>query len=446
MYLHELTVANLKLLRDMTIPFLHEGQPRSWTVFVGENGLCKTSLLRAIALASTGPERGNQLGTSYISTMPDKRREDAQVTIEATFGFSERLHTAREYPGLSVKPFHPPLLESKLTTSTRLGVLRGNSRFVDASSRDPLPEGTQKGIDPLQEARATGLRLWFVAGYGVSRNIPQPMSTASRVYVPVLDRLQSLFDGLPLIATDFVSRFDAETARAFGAELKKAFVDHELLPAVDDFLLMGRGGISDSKTFVEANRFAMRLPSGEEIRIPALWMSQGYQSTIAWVVDLVAQYWSETGKQIPLDEIEGLVLIDEIDLHIHPTWQRGLIRALRHALPRVQFVATTHSPMVLPGLEPHEIFILEAEKDGSVRWAQSTQQPRLLSGGEIYERFFDIRSVYPEEHAQKLHRYLRLAADAYRSDEEEGEMAGLLKWLQNERVPVAYDPVPRRQA
>ncbi|OJH41260.1 hypothetical protein BON30_10315 [Cystobacter ferrugineus] len=209
---------------------------------------------------------------------------------------------------------------------------------------------------------------------------------------------------------------------------------------------MGRGGISDSKTFVEANRFAMRLPSGEEIRIPALWMSQGYQSTIAWVVDLVAQVWSEAGEPIPLKDIEGLVLIDEIDLHIHPTWQRGLVRSLRHALPRVQFVATTHSPMVLPGLEPHEIFILEAEQDGSVRWAQSTQQPRLLSGGEIYERFFDIRSVYPEEHAQKLHRYLRLAADAYRSDEEEGEMAGLLKWLQNERVPVAYDPVPRRQA
>jgi hypothetical protein len=445
MYLHELKVANLKLLRDMTLPFLHEGKPRLWTVFVGENGLCKTSLLRAIALAASGPERGNQLGTAFIPTMPDKRQEDMTVTIEATFGFSQAFHGNRSYPGLEETPLpHPPLLTSKLTTSAKVGVLRGSSQFLEGPGV-PLA-GKSPSSDPLQEARATGLPLWFVAGYGVSRNIPQPLSTSGRTYVAALDRLQSLFDGPPLIATDFVSRFDAETARTFGAELKRAFVEHELLPDVEDLLLMGRGGISDPRTLVSANRFTLRLPSGEELRVPALWMSHGYQSTIAWIADLVGQVWSEAGEPVPLDEIEGIVLIDEIDLHLHPTWQRGLIRSLRRALPRVQFIATTHSPMVLPGLEPHEIFILQQERDGSVKWDQSTQQPRLLTGGEIYERFFDIRSVYPDEHAQKLHRYLRLASDAYRSDTEEEEMVLLGKWLRSEGVPVAYEPVARRQA
>lgn len=444
MYLHELKVANLKLLRDMTLPFLHEGKPRLWTVFVGENGLCKTSLLRAIALAASGPERGNQLGTAFIPTMPDKRQEDATVTIEATFSFSQAFHGKRSYPGLEETPLtRPPLLASKLTTSAKVGVLRGSSQFLK-DSEAPLV-GNSPSPDPLQEARATGLPLWFIAGYGVSRNIPQPMSTSGRTYVAALDRLQSLFDGPPLIATDFVSRFDAETARTFGAELKRAFVEHEILPDVEDLLLMGRGGISDPKTLVSANRFTVRLPSGEELRVPALWMSHGYQSTIAWLADLVGQVWSEAGGRVALDEIEGIVLIDEIDLHLHPTWQRGLIRSLRRALPRVQFIATTHSPMVLPGLEPHEIFILQQERDGSVKWDQSNQQPRLLTGGEIYERFFDIRSVYPDEHAQKLHRYLRLASDAYRSVEEEEEMVLLGKWLRDEGVPVAYEPVARRQ-
>ncbi|MFY0527556.1 AAA family ATPase [Archangium gephyra] len=445
MYLHELKVANLKLLRDMTIPFLHEGEPRSWTVFVGENGLCKTSLLRAIALAAIGPERGNQLGQVFIPTMPDKRQpEDATVSIEATFGFSGTFHGDRKYPGLDANPpASPPGLVSKLTTSARIGVLRGNSHFLDESGAKISTE--PESLDPLQEARAIGLPLWFVAGYGVNRNLPPPQSTAGRAYVAVLDRLQSLFEGPPLIATDFVSRFDPDTARLFGAELKRAFVGHEVLPNVEDILLMGRGGISDPKTLLAANRFKMKLPSGEELALPALWMSHGYQSTMAWVTDLVGQVWSEAGQPISLNQIEGLVLIDEIDLHLHPTWQRGLIRSLRRALPRVQFVATTHSPMVLPGLEPHEIFILEQERDGSVRWEQSTQQPRLLTGGEIYDRFFDIRSVYPDEHANKLHRYLRLASDAYRSDEEDGEMLTLKNWLQIEGVPVAYEPVPRSQ-
>jgi len=445
MYLHELKVTNLKLLRDITLPFLHEGKPRAWTVFVGENGLCKTSLLRAIALAAIGPERGNQLGTAFIPTMPDKRQpEDATVSIEATFGFSESFHHLRKYPGLdAMKPVRPPRLASKLTTSARVGVLRGSSDFLEESGA--RMSTTPPSLDPLQEVRAIGLPLWFIAGYGVSRNLPPPQSTSQRAYVAVLDRLQSLFDGPPLIATDFVSRFEAETARLFGAELRRAFVGHEVLPNVEDILLMGRGGISDPRTLIGANRFKMKLPSGEELPIPALWMSHGYQSTIAWIADLVGQVWSEAGGRVPLEEIEGLVLIDEIDLHLHPTWQRGLIRSLRHALPRVQFVATTHSPMVLPGLEPHEIFILEREQDGSVRWEQSTQQPRLLTGGEIYDRFFDIRSVYPDEHADKLHRYLRLASDAYRSDEEDREMLELKTWLELEGVPVAYEPVPRRE-
>jgi len=442
MYLHELKVENLKLLRKMTVPFLHEGKPRLWTVFVGENGHCKTSLLRAIALAATGPERGNQLGTAFITTMPDKRQEDAQVNIEATFGFSELFHKQRKYPGLEDKrPARPPRLFSSLKASAKVEVLRGSSKFLDDTGAE-LPNR----YDPLQEARATGLHLWFAAGYGVNRNIPSPQSTSGRTYVAELDRLNSLFDGPPLIATDFVSRFDAETARTFGAELKRAFVEHELLPDVDDLLLMGRGGIIDAKTLVTANRFTMRLPSGDELRVPALWLSHGYQSTIAWVADLIGQVWSEAGTPVPLKDIEGLVLIDEIDLHLHPTWQRGLIRSLRRALPRVQFIATTHSPMVLPGLEPHEIFILEQEPDGSVRWNQSSQQPRLLTGGEIYERYFDIRSVYPDEHAGKLHRFLRLASDAYRSDEEDKEMADLQKWLRQEGVPIAYTPVPRSPA
>lgn len=49
--------------------------------------------------------------------------------------------------------------------------------------------------------------------------------------------------------------------------------------------------------------------------------------------------------------MEGLVLIDELDLHLHPVWQQGLIAGLKHTFPRLQFVATTHSPLLLSGLE-----------------------------------------------------------------------------------------------
>ncbi|HYO59772.1 AAA family ATPase [Archangium sp.] len=448
MFLHELKIANLKLLRDFNLPFLHEGGPRQWTVLVGENGLCKTSVLRAIALAASGPERGNQLGQSFIPTMPDKRRESEDVAIEATFGFAlddDRFHNERSYPGLEgpLRPPRSPRLVSTLSTSAAVGVLRGSSYYLDEHGQRLPTSADTSGVDPLQQARATGQRLWFVAAYGVSRALPQPQSTAGRTYTPELDRIQSLFEGPPLIATDFVSRFEPEEARAFAAELKEAFVEHGLLPDVNDVVLSGHGGVTNASRLVASHRFTMHWKSGEEVRLPALWLSHGYQTTIAWIADLVGQVWNEARQPIPLRDIEGLVLVDEIDLHLHPTWQRGLVAALRTAFPRVQFVATTHSPMVLPGLEPHEIFLLRQQDDGSVYWEQSRQRPRLLTGGEIYERFFDIGSVYPTEDAEKLHRYLRLASDAFRTEEEAAEMVALRAELDRKGIPVAYEPVPR---
>lgn len=398
MFLHELKIANLKLLREFNLPFLHEGKPRQWTALVGENGLCKTSVLRAIALAASGPERGNQLGQSFIPTMPDKRRESADVTIEATFGFvldDDRSHASRSYPGLEgpLRPPHSPRLVSTLSTSATVGVLRGSSYYLDWHGQR-LPVAGTMSLDPLQEVRATGQPLWFVAAYGVNRALPQPQSTAGRTYTPVLDRIQSLFDGPPLIATDFVSRFEPEEARAFAAELKEAFIEHGLLPDVSDVVLSGYGGVTNVSSLAASHRFTMHWKSGEEVRLPALWLSHGYQTTIAWIADLVGQVWSEARKPIALRDIEGLVLVDEIDFHLHPTWQRGLIAALRTAFPRVQFVTTTHSPMVLPGLEAHEIFLHRQQDDGSIYWEQSTQSPRLLTGEESYERFFDIGSGY----------------------------------------------------
>ncbi|MEZ4435299.1 MAG: AAA family ATPase [bacterium] len=55
---------------------------------------------------------------------------------------------------------------------------------------------------------------------------------------------------------------------------------------------------------------------------------------------------------VACEDIHALVLIDELDLHLHPRWQSGFVTALKRVFPNVQFIATTHSPMVLPGSKP----------------------------------------------------------------------------------------------
>src|SRR4029077_19661213 len=163
---------------------------------------------------------------------------------------------------------------------------------------------------------------------------------------------------------------------------------------------------------------------GEQVRVPATWLSHGYPATISSLLDLVGQmFWDAQGK-VSLDQMEGLVLIDELDLHLHPLWQVGLIRALKRTLPRIQFVATTHSPMLLPGLERDEIWHLRLE-GGNVRVEMFDQSPDLMTGSELSQTFFGLDRLYPADLGEALYRYGYLASDPQRSDEEDAEIQAL---------------------
>lgn len=183
--------------------------------------------------------------------------------------------------------------------------------------------------------------------------------------------------------------------------------------------------------------------TGTKIQIPASWLSQGYQTLIAWLSDLVGQLLLDAGGPIAAADMVGTVLIDEIDLHLHPTWQVKLIPALKQVFPKLQFIATTHSPMVLAGLEAEEVFVLSQDDEGSVVATQSTQSPALLTGSELFEAFFQLRTLYPGALGEKLHRYSYLATDPTRTDDEDKAMRTLRRELEAAGVAFDRDPVER---
>lgn len=93
-------------------------------------------------------------------------------------------------------------------------------------------------------------------------------------------------------------------------------------------------------------------------------LSDGERGVLSMVLDL-ARRLSQTneGASDPLGEGQAIVLIDEIDLHLHPKWQRQIVHNLRTAFPRCQFIATTHSPQVIGEVEHERIQIIA---DGQV--------------------------------------------------------------------------------
>ena len=446
MYIERLHVRYLKLLEDFELSFTApDGQPRMWTVVIGPNGTAKTSLLQAIALAAAGELQVNGLAKPVLGHLRDRRSGKATSTmvVDARFQTSgaDQARVASEV---------------RFRTGTR-------QLTAHASTVGGPPEAG----DPLVQARSrTRAPGWFVAGYGVSRFLPDP-TRAPKLENPAIERLEPLFHHTGgLTSLRFVDWFPKQRARAFVETLRDTLVAvDELVPALQGIELRGAGGVTRAGQLIERDRFQLRVGDATS-KLPAVALSHGYQSTIAWLADFIGQMFLEHDGVLRAADMKGLVLVDELDLYLHPTWQAGLIPALRRTFPKVQFVVTTHSPVVLSGVQPHEIVRVAPDPHtGSIRRVAhdpdtgtlvpvgpdgptdgAEPDPRMLTGSELYRNWFGIDRLVLNPHGAALRTWVRLAGDPYRSEAQESELAELTAKLDAAGVPRSFTPVPRADA
>jgi AAA domain, putative AbiEii toxin, Type IV TA system len=481
-YIEKITIQNVKLIRDQTISFLRDGKPRMWTVIVGENGSCKTTILQAIALAAVGPNVANKLVEPLA--FRDRRSNPPLGGIQARFRFGPRGHSKgiRVYPQLDGATKHSPHLFSQVIFDIARNNFIGRSIYDEVESdylninkkelhyevthNDKLssivaqilslPTDQRKAAirniyvlldsvaasSPLAEVRGKSLGHWFVAGYGPTRSLPVP-KTLERSTLAAVERVSSLFSPTQIIGTGFADLFDGEQANAYDRILKQALLQsRDIVPKICGVELRRKGGVRSVEQLVETHLFEYEA-GPNRVKVPATWLSQGYQAMISWIADLIGQFFWDYGGPVELEEMEGLVLIDELDIHLHPKWQVGLIKALKATFPHVQFVVTTHTAMVLPGLEADEVLRTRFDEEGNVVIEPVGQSPSLMTGSEIFSTFFGINSLYPEEVGEALLRYGYLASDSNRSDEEEAELQRILALLKKEGVEPGWEPKPR---
>jgi predicted ATP-binding protein involved in virulence len=113
--------------------------------------------------------------------------------------------------------------------------------------------------------------------------------------------------------------------------------------------------------------------------IPVRQLSDGERGTLALVLDLTRRLaQANPGLADPAAEAEVVVLIDEIDLHLHPKWQRQIVHNLRAAFPRCQFIATTHSPQVIGEVEHERIQIIAGGQIYSPTHSYGVDSSRVL--------------------------------------------------------------------
>jgi hypothetical protein len=151
MYVTWLRTRSCKLLRDFEVAFVNDdGSPRMWTVFVGENGLCKTTLLRALAMTAVGRDFSNNLVSDAPSFL-DKRAPKSPTRIRAEFALSSRHHADRRYPDRyeddgELRIATPPSVHSVIGIDPPGSSLQGGSQYVPSelvreSAEAGLPHG-----------------------------------------------------------------------------------------------------------------------------------------------------------------------------------------------------------------------------------------------------------------------------------------------------------------
>lgn len=142
---------------------------------------------------------------------------------------------------------------------------------------------------------------------------------------------------------------------------------------------------------------------GKELIVNQL--SDGEKCLLAMVGDLARRLAiANPGLTEPLQG-NGVVLIDEIELHLHPKWQREIIPALTRTFPNCQFIVTTHSPQVISQVKPEGIYILEKTDEGIV-----AKRPESSFGRDSNRILEDLMGVpaRPQEIKDRLHELFRL--------------------------------------
>ncbi len=121
--------------------------------------------------------------------------------------------------------------------------------------------------------------------------------------------------------------------------------------------------LRDDESIIQTNRRELLIKTHNEL-IPVEHLSDGYKSLFIMSIDIMRELLSHWDN---LEVAEAIVLIDEVETHLHPRWKMRVMAALREAMPRVQFICTTHDPLCLRGMKNGEVLLLQRDSNHEIQ-------------------------------------------------------------------------------
>ena len=380
MFLKSIRLNNVKCFSDIDLSFEGEdGDIRKWTLLLAENGAGKSTLLKAIALVTAGSDAiVDLLGEPSEWIRSKKHGCEISVVLETNEKEERKINLRIE------------------RDDTRADVIVKNKRNL-AWLDDTL---NQKKGD------------YFVLGFGASRHLNTATSRRTKTSEFTNKRAQR-------VATLFNPDATTKPIDAWAMDLDY-IGNGTALETVRKVLSNLLPEIKFHRIDKQNGHLLFDTPDGI---VPLHCLSDGYLAMAAWIGDLLFQVSevSNEAQEKPLTA-KGLLLIDEVDLHLHPKRQRELLSLLAKWLPNFQFVATTHSPMAAQQAGEGELHCLARERGKIHLYPFSGVPNTLLLHQLIMSPAFGLDTDESKEIEDMKNRYRALRDKADLSSKEQAEL------------------------
>ncbi|NKY37219.1 AAA family ATPase [Nocardia speluncae] len=368
----------------------------SWTVIAGRNGSGKSTFLQVLALTLAGPQAARTLVQDFSSWITTGETSAwAQVSVKPDYAI-DRL-TGRGRP-----PDGPVVLGLDWTAPES-----SPSRPLYATPQQPqlAPyDGEVYGWGGAPRGPwADNPQGWFCAGYGPFRRLAGGSGEAQRMMLASgpAGRMASLFHEDASLA-EGVSWLKELRLRALEGQQSAS----DLLETVQG--LLSDGLLPDGYRAMRVSSEGLWVsPASEPDRAyPLREMSDGFRTVTSLVLDIARQLQNAYGtidagtddNGHPVVQMPGIVIIDEVDAHLHVTWQRRIGGWLRAHFPRIQFIVTSHSPYICQAADPGGLVRLPGpEEDRPPEVVDDALYHRIVYGsGEdaVLSELFGLESPY----------------------------------------------------
>ena len=364
MYISKAIIRNVKVFEHFEMNFQKE---EGWHVILGDNGTGKSTLLKMISLALLSENFRNVI-TEDFSKWIGKSTELAQSMIDVQIDPKNDLRH--------------DFFENK--TGLTFSFLLSNNGLQPYGKITPIDEFELDELEFYDEHKTCNNNGWFSAAFGSYRQIGNKFSNQrgnfsnkkAEAHITLFRNDFSLISPIDWLLELKFKQLDSKLDKNIFDKIISFFNDTNLLP----------NGVQITK--IDSDGIVFTDPSGTKVNL--FEMSDGYQSVFGMTAEIIRQLTKQYGFEKVFSEenlkeqsinLPGIVLIDEVDIHLHPTWQAKIGNWFKKYFPKIQFIVTTHSPIICRSAENSHIWKLEhPSSDQKSRMLDEVDFNRLVYG------------------------------------------------------------------